>query len=206
MKFKLIIGCGGSGLATMVDFCKRLVYSKNCAANEYGYLAIDSDENALRNFIGAIKRIWKGGRLPFVQTLVLGRGCECVDQIVTPYFIAPFIDGHNEAGKKRLQEHWWHDETGQPYRGNPGIWGGGVNAVDSYGFTWFVLRNLNDAIGRAIDHFRRSGINDGNPNNFMDVYVISSLAGNTGRGCWNLVALKVRESLWSRYRLSVRTI
>ena len=206
MRYKLIIGCGGSGLATMTEFCKRLAYSKNCETSEYGYLAIDSDENALDNFSRSIEYTWKGRCRPFVQTVALGRGCEYVDQIVTPYFIAPFKSGDNDVGRERLKEHWWHDEAGQPYRGNPGIRGAVANAVDSYGFTWFVLRNLSDAIGQAIDWFRMSGINDGNPDDFLDVYVISSLAGDTGRGCWNLVALKVREYLLSRYRLCVRII
>lgn len=39
-----------------------------------------------------------------------------------------------------------------------------------------------------------------------EIYVISSLAGSTGRGCGELVALKVREYLKKKYNLHLQTI
>ena len=139
MQFKLIIGCGGSGLATMIAHWQRLAYGRNRNPDSYCYLAIDSNRDALIGFKSALSRLG-GGVRPFVQTIQIGRDDNRVDDnrvenLVDKYFVAPFKGGGNDVGKARLQKHWWHDENGRPYRGNPGIMGVDYNAVDCYGFT-----------------------------------------------------------------------
>ena len=207
MKFKLIIGCGGSGLATMIAHWQRLAYGRNRNPDSYCYLAIDSGRNALIDFQSAMERLG-GGVRPLVQTIQIGRDDNRVEDLVYKHFVAPFKDGGNDVGKARLQKHWWHDENGRPYRGNPGIMGVDYNAVDCYGFTWDGLLAIENAIRYLMDYGLHVCLHGGSPSNIMDVdvYVISSLAGNTGRGSWSLVALKVREFISKRFGKNVRTV
>ena len=198
MRYKLIIGCGGSGLATMTEFCKRLAYSRNRNAQEYRFLAIDSDKSALSDFVTCIHLLGDGHFARYVHTFLLDRD---IGEIVQESFIDPFKDGENSDGKKRLQRHWWHDENGRPY-------GGSVNrrrAVDIYGVTWDRMSNIELVIQNVIESMVRTGVDDGDVEPSVEVYVISSLAGDTGRGSWSLVAHKVREYL-AKYGIRERTL
>ena len=196
----------------MLAHWQRLAYGRNRNPDSYCYLAIDSDRNALFDFKSAMSRLG-GGVRPFVQTIQIGRDDNRVDDnrvedLVYKHFVAPFKDGGNDVGKARLQKHWWHDENGRPYRGNPGIMGVDYNAVDCYGFTWDGLLAIENAIRYLMDYGLHVCLHGGSPSNIMDVdvYVISSLAGNTGRGSWSLVALKVRECISKRFGKNVRTV
>ena len=199
MHGKLIIGCGGSGLATMTEFCKRLAYSRNRNSQEYRFLAIDSDKSALSDFVTRIHLLGDGHFARYVHTFLLDRD---IGDIVQESLIDPFKNGENLDGQKRLQRHWWHDANGQPYRGSLTQ----HRAVDLYGVTWDRLSNIELVIRNVIESMVRNEVDDGDVLLSVEVYVISSLAGETGRGSWNLVAHKVREYLRDRFNIYVRPL
>lgn len=57
---KLLIGCGGAGLKTMYEHCKRLAKSKNRDSEKYYYIGIDTDREALGVFVNSTKRLNNG--------------------------------------------------------------------------------------------------------------------------------------------------
>ena len=188
MHCKLVIGCGGAGLTTMAALCKRIAYCRNHDFDGYWFLAVDSDEGALSNFrsVGLLQ----GGRIArHMRMFMLGQGYLGFEDITVPYLEVPFVNGNNVEGHERIKKHWWHDGDGRPYRGGRLPFANHVSAVERYGITWAELAKLENVIHGLIESM--VGTCDGRFS--LDVYIISSLAGETGRGCWNLIALKVRS-------------
>lgn len=191
----LLVGCGTAGLATMAAQIERRAYSKGGAdGGIYCYLAVDSDKGSLCCFANVLERMARERFSGLVRTIFLS--CDDYDsfgEFVKHHFAIPFLNGNNVDGLKRLQEHWWYDDDGRPYgekQREP------ERAVDFYGLTWRKLPEIEEAVDNLVEAALNKSWEDGPPT--FDVHVIASLAEETGRGSWSLVAFKVRECLEKR--------
>ena len=195
----LFIGCGGSGLATLTSLNRLLAQNKGSLPrleDEVYYLAVDTDLSALDNFERDIREQTGTSPAPFIQRVHLLEGIGDFDEVISPNFIEPFSLQPRAEGLKRLREHWWHDQNGNPFRphGPKPVRGAPCPQV-AYGLAWYRLEEIENAVRRIVDRMVAQGDGDSAQLGDMNLVVVAGLSGGTGRGCWNLVALKVRECL-----------
>lgn len=199
--FKFLIGCGGAGVSTLLALGQRLARSRSCDSGKYAFLAVDTDGDRLSCFDDLKEELARNGFRPSVRSVRFDR--DDIQEIVQKHFVEPFAGDRNPEGLDRLQKHWWHDEGGRPYRGR--FYRERYRAVDSYGVAWHDLghsRRIENAIRELLNQARFNC----NPDQLADakVFVIASLAEETGRGLWSLVSFKVRETLFRDYGCCVR--
>ena len=193
IKCHLIVGCGGAGLATMTAHLKKL---SRCSHNhDFGafyYLAIDSDERALDEFANNFEHYSHdldniNGK---IINIMRENACDFPSDILRCYFEA--------NANERLKEQWWYDDNGNPYIGQirTPYSNKNINALECYGLTWRLLPKLDNIIRHFIAWVHSINAVADVRGLIEDVHIISSLAGETGRGIWSLVALKIRECFY----------
>ncbi len=190
----LIVGCGKAGVATMAAQIRSRLYSRGgLKEGLYCYLAVDSNWETLDCFDKIMGRLPGGRATCSVRTILLScRDHDSFGSFVRHSFAIPFLNGNNADGLKRLKEHWWYDADGRPYgenRHEP------ERAIDFYGLTWSYLPKIGTTVDELVEEALRRSWSGSQE---VDVHVIASLAEETGRGAWGLVALKVRECLEER--------
>ena len=207
----IVIGCGGSGLATI----RKL--NRLCAANptlaerigeELFYVAIDTDKNPLTEFSEGIVEDMNGHDAPFIAEIQLSRKVrqlkQITDKCVKGKYDSPALD--------RIKEHMWF-RRGKPFEA-PGVQnlmtGAGQCPPASYCLAWFRMADIESQFKLVIDkiksNFGKRILSDENPIANVNVFVIAGLAGGTGRGIWELVTYKVREIFEKVYGLPVQPI
>ena len=160
-------------------------------------LAVDAEESVLACFeswLRAQKESWerrgKRGLGPWVRYVCVGREYEEGG--------GDAIRGASGAGGKRLKEHWWFDGDGRPFQGTRVCGRRGpawASPTEAYGATWRALPLIDRAVADLREELLRRNADGLDPLRNLRAYVVGGLAGTTGRGSWNLVAEKVRESL-----------
>ncbi len=207
----IIIGCGGSGLASI----RKL--NRLCAANpalaerigeELFYVAIDTDKKPLAEFSEDIVKDMNGHSAPFIAEIQLSRGIRQLKQI-TDKCVKGRVDS---PALDRIKEHMWF-RRGKPFEA-PGVQnlmtGAGQCPPASYCLAWFRMAEIEKQLQIVIDkvksNFGKQIISDENPIANVNVFVVAGLAGGTGRGIWELVAYKVREIFEKGYGVPVQPI
>lgn len=209
MSLNLIIGCGGSGITTMTELNRLLVQNPELLprmSDEVFYLAVDTEAEALEKFKTAIEDQMGAYEAPYTRTVQLSRGLNILSDAFQQPFIARYAKRKGDPGLARLKEHWWFDANGVPFlapKVTDLVKGAGQCPPASYGLAWYFLEDIGEAVKRIVDKMVERG--DGNPDHLkkMNLVIVSGLSGGTGRGCWNLIAFKVREYLLDKYRLTV---
>ena len=205
----LVIGCGGSGLTTLSSLNRLLVQNPAMLprlSNEVYYLAVDTEVEALDKFEEEIKGQMGQYPAPFMDRIQLSHNMNILNEMIRPNFIEPFSKQQNAKGLMRLREHWWFDGNGNPFvapRVTNLIKGAGQCPPASYGLAWFYLDEIGDAIKRIVNHMVAHGYGDPTQLKNMNLVIVAGLSGGTGRGCWNLIAFKVRDYLLSKYKVTV---
>ena len=205
----LIIGCGGSGLTTLSALNRLLVQNPEMLPrlnNEVYYLAVDTEVSALEQFEKEIREQMGLYEPPFMQRIQLSHNMNILNEMVRPNFIEPFARQPNAKGLMRLREHWWFDGNGNPFlasRVTNLIKGAGQCPPASYGLAWYRLDEIGEAVKRIVDHMVAHGYGDPTQLKNMNLIIVAGLSGGTGRGCWNLIAFKVREYLLNKYKVMV---
>lgn len=205
----LIIGCGGSGLTTLSALNRLLVQNPAMLprlSNEIYYLAVDTEVAALEQFKKEIDEQMGQYPAPYVHRIQLSHDMNILNEMIRPHFIEPFSRQPNAKGLMRLREHWWFDANGVPFKAprvTNLVKGAGQCPPASYGLAWYRLDEIGEAVKRIVDHMVAHGY--GNPAQLrnMNLIIVAGLSGGTGRGCWNLIAFKVREYLLSKYKVTV---
>ncbi len=205
----LVIGCGGSGLTTLSALNRLLVQNPEMLprlSNEVYYLAVDTEVSALEQFEEEIKEQMGQYPAPFMQRIQLSHNMTILNEMIRPNFVEPFSRQPNAKGLMRLREHWWFDGTDTPFKA-PRVTnllkGAGQCPPASYGLAWYRLGEIGEAVKRIVDHMVAHGYGDPAQLRNMNLIVVAGLSGGTGRGCWNLIAFKVREYLLSKYKVTV---
>ena len=205
----LVIGCGGSGLTTLSSLNRLLVQNPAMLprlSDEVYYLAVDTEASALDQFEKEISEQMGQYPAPFMQRIQLSHNMNILNEMIRPNFIEPFAGQPNAKGLMRLREHWWFDGNGNPFvapRVSNLIKGAGQCPPASYGLAWYHLDEIGDAIKRIVNRMVAHGYGDPTQLKNMNLVVVAGLSGGTGRGCWNLIAFKVREYLLSKYKVTV---
>ena len=212
----IVVGCGGSGLAT-IQKLNRMLASNPALADRMGdemfYLAIDTDMAPLTAFSENISEDMNGRPAPFIAEIQLSRGIRQLKQITDACMVHPFKGRSDSPALDRLKEHWWF-RRGKPFEA-PAVTnlmtGAGQCPPASYCLAWFRMDEIAKQVHVIIDHIKSkfgklvTG-EDINPIANINVFLVAGLAGGTGRGVWELVAYKIREIFEKEYELPVQPI
>lgn len=194
----LVVGCGGSGITTMTSLNRLLAENPEMRHEMHQkifYLACDTEEAKVDQFERDIKDQMMGAPSPYVERILLSDKYSILNSITQPYFVRPFKD-KDDRGLARLKENWWFDEKGKPFNAK-GVTnlklGAGQCPPASYGLAWRNLPIIESAVNRIVKKMMEKG--DGGSCPRFNLFVVSGLAGGTGRGCWNLITFKIRQVL-----------
>ena len=212
----IVVGCGGSGLATIQELNRMLASNPELAGrmgDEMFYLAIDTDAAPLAAFSEKIVEAMNGRPAPFVAEVHLSGKIRQLKQITDECMVNPFKGQPDSPALDRLKEHWWF-RRGKPFEA-PGVTnlmtGAGQCPPASYGLAWFRMDEIAKQVHAIIDDIKSkfgrlvTG-EDVNPIANVNVFMVAGLAGGTGRGVWELVAYKIREIFEKEYELPVQPI
>jgi hypothetical protein len=210
----LLVGVGGSGLDTLAAFNRSLASNpamRHRMADDIYYLAVDTEMCKLDSFRQSVRRDMEivGARQPSIEPIYLSRDIKILNEIISPYFSRPFSGKPDDPGLARLREHWWFDPNGSPFSA-PDVTdlecGSGMCPQAAYGLAWYHLDNIGDAVKRIVTRVIMAHGHGTKPLERMDIFVVASLAGGTGRGAWGPIAFKIREVLLENYNLTTRPV
>lgn len=201
----ILVGCGGSGIRTLIRLNELLAedsYWRTRVDEDIYYVLVDTDTSAFDEFDTAIRQQLHGTALPVVKIVRLAQGMNNLQPTVDEFFINRFPEGSDDAGRERLLEHWWNRGEDDPFRApkvKPLYRGAGQCPPVSYFLTWRNLRQIEKIFDELIrDIQKRKAGTGGNPLDELNFCVVGSVAGGTGRGCWELVSFKMRQ-LFEKY-------
>jgi hypothetical protein len=193
---RLYIGIGGSGLKTLTAFVETLAQhgewgddtETHCA-----FILADTDENDLRKYESLIREAARRiGKDPIVRAVQTSEGVTSFQ-----HYAADQLE--RAAHHDRVKEHWWYNGeapfTAERLTGSP-VDGAGQCPMVSTFLAWNILNRVADEVKSVVEQLqRRLTLGDGDQDWTLHTTVVAGLAGGTGRGCWHLLATKVREVL-----------
>ena len=213
---KVYVGFGGSGLKSLVQlarlFADDQAWNVRCKSEVY-FLLVDTDlgelDDAERDIEQAMTR---AGANAYVGKVQLSEGVVSMQRLITDNLALK----HRKAEEQiRLKDAWWHDADGHPFTASsvllPPSAGASQCPAISYFLAWNACGGQDSTIGRAIGKLHeamqgriaQAGFTDMHPE--VRLYIVAGLAGGTGRGCWWLLSLKIRE-LFERHNHAVMPI
>lgn len=199
----ILFGFGGSGGKTIVALSDLLTTDPNAAelARERVHVVLcDTDENDLRKSREDIRRAF-ADRCPGldmqVEIFSLSTNVDAFCDLVEARVGVAKVQ--TPEGRRRIRETWWFNEHDDPFSATglplPPSAGAGQCALVSHFLAWDKLDQFPEVLER-IDKYAR---NTRHMEDFsIDLIMVGSLAGGTGRGCWQLLALKAREYFGQR--------
>ena len=198
----VLFGFGGSGgktIAALAELVTSDPQAAELAKHRLHVVLCDTDENDLRKSENDIKVAF-ATRCPGLQMQVekfslssnVDAFCDLVEQRIGDSKVSP-------AGKRRIREHWWFNQHDDPFSATrlplPPNAGAGQCPLVSHFLAWDKLDQF-PAVLEKIDMYAR---NERHMEDYaVDLILVSSLAGGTGRGCWQTLSLKAREHFGRR--------
>ncbi|HYG78180.1 MAG TPA: tubulin-like doman-containing protein [Planctomycetota bacterium] len=212
MPATILVGCGGSGIKTLLRLNELMAEDADLRPrmdNELFYIAVDTEVAMLETFERTIHQQMHGYGVPHLSRVFLSMNEVILQPLVDEYFVKPLAKGKKPA-HERLVKHWWHQPDGEgnliPFRASDVrdlAAGAGQCPAVSYFLTWHNLERMErifeDLLAQIIKSHPGTGAD---PLSQLNVFVIAGLAGGTGRGCWELIALKIRQMLRDRGKQS----
>lgn len=190
----IILGFGGSGgktVAALADLITNDPKAAKFAQDRIHVLLCDTDEGDLAKLSKDVERAFNdrcpGLKLP-VETFSLSSNVDAFCDLVQER-----TQAHGPEAVARMKDNWWYDgetpfsATGLPLTATAGA---GQCPLVSQFLAWDKLRDFPRVL-KEIDKYAR---NERHMENFsVDLVIVGSLAGGTGRGCWQTLSLKARE-------------
>lgn len=192
----LFVGFGGSGGKTLAKFAELTTSDKSLSeemVKKVSFLLCDTDEKELNAAMTAIKRAFDNSELtPHVDGIQLATG---VKDITT--HIDSKYSKLSPEGKERFSEVWWVDSIKNPFVAdnideNPKYGASQCPAIASF-LAWDKGKKIEETIDRVVEELKHR-LPVGGDSQDVGVTFVSSLAGGTGRGCWQLLGFMIRES------------
>jgi hypothetical protein len=198
----LYIACGGSGCKTIQSLTELIAQDPDLRYafnNRIFYVLIDTEEEQLERTERLIRN-----QIPNCDHDHIIKIRTSINALSLEKPVHQAFAGKTDKGLERLKNHWWYNDTQE----KPFI-ASGVSPLDrgagqcppvSYFLTWSML----DEIGRKLETLfdeiiedlsgdRTKGGQMSNPFDGLNYHIISGVAGGTGRGCWELLAFKIRQ-------------
>jgi hypothetical protein len=204
MSVTLFVGFGGSGGKCLEEMAKLIADDHELleeSERRHCFLLVDTDrgelEKAKENIETQLKRV-KGGD-PVVVAIDLAANVDFASKLVESQ-IGKHVEASNDQGTetpglRALLDHWHFRRVNSRYeafdaRKLPRALKDGAGQCPAVGHLamWHKLPELNEALDDLFGRIR----NRFNEAPQLDVMLVGSLAGGTGRGCWQLLSLCVK--------------
>lgn len=193
---RLYVGFGGSGAKSILSFVELLAAHSEWGSDSdthFAFVLVDTDKRDLYKYADAIKAVCQRiGKDPIIHTLQTSEGVP-----IFQHYAANRLQnaGHHE----KLQDHWWYKGdapfTAEALNASPEEGAGQCPMVSTF-LAWNTLERMGTEIKSVVEQLqRRMVLATGNQNFPISCSFIAGLAGGTGRGCWHLLAFKVRQVL-----------
>ncbi|MBQ3288744.1 MAG: hypothetical protein IJH50_04970 [Kiritimatiellae bacterium] len=208
-RITLVIGCGGSGLKTILGMNRLLAnnpHLRHSLHKRVYYFAVDTDATDLSDFERDIKKQMLTATSPMIESLLLSENVNILSDVVNPYFIEPYKVDEDNVGLARLKKHWWFDCYERPFRAplvSNLVLGASQCPPASYCLAWEKMHEIESSIRSIITRILNKG--NGNPNvlSSLDIFLVAGLAGGTGRGTWWPIAFKTRQFIQDKYKKAI---
>lgn len=194
----VLFGFGGSGGKTIASLAELLTTDPNAAefARERIHVVLcDTDEGDLRKNREAIRRAF-ADRCPGLEMQVENFSLSTNVDAFSDLVEARMGDGAISSidGRTRIRDAWWFDDEGVPFSAErlplPPNAGAGQCPLVSHFLSWDKLEEF----PRVLDRINEHALNKRHMEDYsVELIMVGSLAGGTGRGCWQLLSLKARE-------------
>lgn len=194
---RLYIGFGGSGLKTLTAFVETLAQHGEWAdeaETHCAFILADTDRNDIAKYASRIREIVRRiGGDPIVRQIQTSEGTANFSEYVAHKMTAA---NHHD----RVKEHWWYGPGNRPFTaqrfvGDPGEGAGQCPVISTF-LAWNMLDEMGNEVRDVVEQLqRRLTLGHDKQDWTLHTTIVAGLAGGTGRGCWHLLASKVREVL-----------
>ncbi len=209
MYVKVFVGFGGSGGKTLANLA-RLVADDAALADSgrrfFSFLLIDTHRQDLMAAQAEIRKQFDraGAGQPHVEIMDLSANVDRLQDLVDARLgptlrrvrggsasSPPTTRDYDEL--EEAETHWWFDSERVPFSGrslpSPISRGAGQCPLAAHFVAWDKLPELTE----HLNNIKAQILRRHNENEPVELYLVGSLAGGTGRGCWALLSLKARE-------------
>lgn len=198
----LYIACGGTGCKTIQSLTELIAQDPDLRYafnSRIFYVLIDTEEKELERTERLIKNLIPNCDADHIIKIRTSTNALSLEKPVREAFA-----GKTGDGLERLKEHWWFNEKeGMPFVASgvsPLDRGAGQCPPVSYFLAWSMMgeieRKLEELFSEIIEDLsgdRAKGGQMSNPFDGLNYHIVSGVAGGTGRGCWELLAFKIRQ-------------
>ncbi len=205
MNVTLFVGFGGSGGKCLARMARTMADDhelSDLARRTHFFLLVDTDRGELDSAKSDIEREFSrlNGMRPVVETIDLAANVDMAFRLVEGT-IGNHVAQSKEAGAdtqglRSLLDHWHFKKIDSGYeafdaRRMPRPLHDGAGQIPAVGHLamWHKLPELE----RKLQSLSEAMRNRGNEGPSVDMMMVGSLAGGTGRGCWQLLALRSKE-------------
>ncbi len=201
----VLLGFGGTGGKTIAQLAEVATHDPIAAElirSRVHIVLCDTDVGELCSSHNDILKEFNSrvpGGAPPVETFALGAGSDVFQDLVQQRFQSAKSSGTNGSGLRAFRDHWWHDPQGQPFSAHRMPMAINAGAAQCPMVSHFLAWDSLDRFERVLQEITDVAMNERGMENFMvELFLVSSLAGGTGRGCWQLLSLKAREFFGAR--------
>jgi len=201
----VLLGFGGTGGKTIAQLAKIATHDPVAAElirSRVHVVLCDTDVGDLCSNHNDILKEFNSrvpGGAPPVETFALGAGSDVFQDLVQQRFQSAKASGTNGSGLRAFRDHWWHDPQGQPFSAHRMPMAINAGAAQCPMVSHFLAWDSLDRFERVLQEITDRAMNERGMENFtVELFLVSSLAGGTGRGCWQLLSLKAREFFGAR--------
>jgi hypothetical protein len=197
-------GSGGKTLATLASYIADDALLADRAERHFFFLLVDTDEgdikSARQRILDQFKRV--AGAKPHVETLRLsdgvGRVMDVIDDSMGEEIGSEIQSGRRSPKLELLRKHWPFDSDGVPFSAPrlPVALSKGASQcpLAAHLAAWDSLSR--GPMTTALQNIQRAIIDrlhEVNDQTEYSLLIVGSLAGGTGRGCWQLLSLAARS-------------
>ena len=200
MSIELFVGFGGSGGKTLAAFARMVADDSELADRgdrKFYFLLVDTDSADLKRSKAAIEKEFRrtANSSPVIETLDLAHGIDRLQDLVEERFGDLYERegrGEDVPELKVARKHWYFMNGGGPFTASrlpaPLRDGAGQCPLAAHFAAWSKL----EAFEEKLKSLKTEMIKRNNEGDSVNLVMVGSLAGGTGRGCWQLLSLKAR--------------
>lgn len=200
----LLVGCGGSGIKSLMRFNELMSSNREWRedmSERIAYLVVDTEVDMVRKFEASVAKDMDGVTPSFCGASTPTEGYYKLSEITDRF-------AHKSAESlERLSKFWWFTPDGKtPFVADgiaPIAAGAGQCPPISYLSVWHKIDEIKEKVESLIVNMIKGDSTSVNPIAELQVYIVAGLAGGTGRGSWNTVAYAVKQVLKERYHSDV---
>jgi Tubulin like len=189
-------GAGGKALAEFADHVSRDFDAGRKADSAYSFVLVDTSQDDLADSKSRIeKSLGRFCTNLMVKTIALGRPfsnnfvddlCEKFDRVAR---------SGDSTDLAKLKSTWWMISEDDPFAFAGVVsppQGAGQMPLAARVMTWFNAEEIKETVQACVRDYRTRFNPDDNAR--IQMFIVTSLAGGTGRGCWASLSFMFREA------------